>query len=266
MKFSTVMIAGALALAGVTHAFAQPQVLVGETFASAPLTSAPTNQLSLGAVTITSNQPALEIVSLEDGTKVLRFRPKRGAWVRVAFAPTTLKAKQAISLQAQVKYPAGAPDKGAALRVGIYALTDAASPVAVAEDVGFAALTNPGAAGDTPGTTFLRDNATANSEGKFPGFLGGGPGTSPGGNPGPVLNFGTAWTELFFALSPTNDKPAAPWTATYLVGKAGAPMKNQASFKESKEFVSPAFNVAGLSVGPGDELLIRSLTIAVIGK
>ena len=138
--------------------------------------------------------------------------------------------------------------------------------LAVAEGVGFAALTNPGASGDTPGTTFLRDNATTNSEGKFPGFLGGGPGTSPGGNPGPVLDFGTAWTELFFALSPTNDKPAAPWTATYLVGKAGAPMKNQASFKESKEFVSPAFNVAGLSVGPGDELLIRSLTIAVIGK
>lgn len=232
-------------------------------FAGAQLTTAPKDRLVVGDVTLFSNKKALEIVEVAPGEKVLRFSPKGGGWLRVAFAPTAPASAQRVMLQVELKYPAGAPDKGGALRAGIYAVQAPEASASAVEDVGFMAVTNPGAADAATATTFVRDLPGADSQGKFPGFLGGGGGTAPIGKPAAGTAFGAAWTTLVFAISPAGKAATADWQVGLTLKAAGAPVKSAAVMRAAKDFPTPVFNVAGLSVGAG-EVQIRVVEVSLL--
>lgn len=239
------------------------RVLYSENFDEVPNVDIPTPILKAGPARFYSNKPALGIVGIGRSDRALSLT---SSYLRFGIEPSNLGQGQALQLQFTITYPNGPTDDKQSLRFGFYNVPDIAADTSEATDQGLALFTIASVDAKSGSTSFTQDLNVADRNGKWPGFLGGGPGTRQSVEKSGSINFQTKPTQVTLTIAPVTSTGGInpSWQMTLLMKSGKKTLSGRYIFASSGQFDCTSFNAVGIRIGATEIAYIDDVSVKIL--
>jgi len=239
-------------------------VFMSEDFNSNLSSEVPVKSLTIGSNTLYSDKPALTIVNVGTGDRALSLV---GSFVRFRINPTNIGQGQALQLQFTITYPNGATEDKQSLRFGFYSLSDITDTTAVvAADQGLGIFTVPSVDAKSGKTSFIQDLNAPDRAGKWPGFMGGGPGSRQSSDKCGSINFLKKTAQISMTIAPiANGVGVNPsWQVSFSIKIGKKSITNRYVFDSSNQFDLTSFNTVGIRVGATEQAYVDDVSVSLL--
>jgi hypothetical protein len=240
------------------------KVIFSENFDDSIPTDVPVRSLVVGPATFYSDKPSLGIVSVGIGDRAISVI---GTYLRFGINPINLGQGQALQLQFNITYPNGATDDKQSLRFGLSNLSDTTETnTIVAGDQGLSVFTVPSVDARLGKTSIIQDLNIADRSGKWPGFLGGGPGSRQNAEKCGSINFQNKTALIIMTIAPVASQAAAnmPWQVSFSIKVGKKSITNRYIFDSSSQFDLTSFNTVGIRIGSNELAYIDNIAVSLI--